>query len=48
MPSRSRRCSRSCWRKRVTKTDSAVLLVAMKPVNLPLLSVRAVNSEVPW
>ena len=48
MPSRSRRFSRSCWRKWVTKTDSAMLLVAIKPVNLPLLRVRAVNSEVPW
>ena len=48
MPSRSRRFSRSCWRKWVTKTDFAMLLVAMKPVNLPLLRVRAVNSEVPW
>ena len=35
-------------RKWVTKTDSAMLLVAIKPVYLPLLSVRAVNSEVPW
>ena len=34
--------------KWVTKTDSAMLLVAIKPVYLPLLSVRAVNSEVPW
>ena len=48
MPSRSRRFSRSSWRRWVTKTDSAILLVAMKPVYLPLLRVRAVNSEVPW
>ena len=47
MPSKSRRFSRSSWRKWVTNTDSAILLVAMKPVYLPLLRVRAVNSEVP-
>ena len=48
MPSKSRRFSRSSCRKWVTNTDSAILLVAMKPVYFPLLRVRAVNSEVPW
>ena len=48
MPSRSRRFLRSSWSRWVTKTDSAILLVAMKPVYLPLLRVRAVNSEVSW
>ena len=48
MPSKSRRLSRSSWRRWVTKTDSAILLVAIKPVYFPLLRVRAVYSAVPW
>ena len=48
MPSKSRRFSRSSWRRWVTKTDSAIFLVAIKPVYFPLLRVRAVNSAVPW
>ena len=48
MPSRSRRFSRISWRRCVTKTDSATLLVAMKPVYFPWLRVRAVYSAVPW
>ena len=48
MPSKLRRFSRSSWRRWVTNTDSAILLVAIKPVYFPLLRVRAVNSAVPW
>ena len=35
MASRSRRFSRISWRRCVTKTDSATLLVAMKPQYFP-------------
>ena len=35
-------------KKRVVKTDSAMLLVGMRPQNFPWLSVRAVQSAVPW
>ena len=48
MPSSSRRFSRSSWRRWVTKTGSATLLVAITPVYFPLLRVRAVYSAVPW
>ena len=48
MPSRSRRFSLISWRRCVTKTDSATLVVAMNPVYFPWLRVWAVNSEVLW
>ena len=40
--------SRISWRRCVTKTDSATLRVAMKPVYFPWLRVRAVYLAVPW